>query len=62
MYPQAILGAGTDDVIAGRIRQEIANPSGIAMWVVADNIRKGGALNMVQIAEETIKRGWLKHK
>jgi aspartate-semialdehyde dehydrogenase len=59
LYPQPLLVTGTDEIFIGRIRQDILNPNGIAMWVVADNIRKGAALNMIQIAEETVKRNWL---
>ncbi len=58
LYPQAWPAAGTDDVFVGRIRQDASHPRGLAMWVVADNLRKGAALNTVQIAEEMIKRGW----
>jgi len=59
LYPQAWSAAGSDDVFVGRIRRDVSNPHGLAMWVVADNLRKGAALNTVQIAEETIKRNWL---
>ena len=51
--------AGKDEVFVSRIRQDISHPNGIAMWVVADNIRKGAALNAVQIAEGLIENGWL---
>jgi aspartate-semialdehyde dehydrogenase len=60
LYPQAWSAAGTDEVFVGRIRQDVSHPHGIVMWVVADNLRKGAALNAVQIAEEMIKRDWLK--
>ncbi len=51
-YPTAVTeGAGTDLVFVGRIREDISHPTGINLWVVADNIRKGAALNSVQIAE-----------
>jgi aspartate-semialdehyde dehydrogenase len=59
LYPQPWSAAGTDEVFVGRIRQDASHPKGLAMWVVADNVRKGAALNTVQIAEEMIKRGWL---
>lgn len=59
LYPQPWSVAGSDECYVGRIRQDVSHKNGIAMWIVADNIRKGAALNMVQIAEETIKRGWL---
>ena len=60
LYPQPVRVAGTDEIFIGRIRQEITNPNGIALWVVCDNLRKGTVLNMVQIAEELINRDWLK--
>lgn len=60
LYPQAWSAAGTDEVFVGRIRQDASHPRGIVMWVVADNLRKGAALNAVQIAEEMIARDWLK--
>jgi aspartate-semialdehyde dehydrogenase len=59
LYPHAWSAAGTDEVFVGRIRQDASNPNGLVMWVVADNLRKGAALNAVQIAEEMIKRGWI---
>ena len=51
LYPLPLLSEGTDDVFVGRIRQDFSHPRGLAMWVVADNLRKGAALNAVQIAE-----------
>ena len=62
LYPQPWSAAGTDDVFVGRIRQDVSHPNGLAMWVVADNLRKGAALNTIQIAEEMIKRDWVKPK
>ena len=56
LYPQPWSAAGTDEVFVGRIRQDASNPNSLAMWVVADNLRKGAALNTVQIAEEIINR------
>lgn len=51
-YPTAVTeAAGTDPVYVGRIREDISHPRGLDMWVVADNVRKGAALNSVQIAE-----------
>ncbi len=51
-YPTAVTeSAGTDLVYVGRVREDISHPRGINLWVVADNIRKGAALNSVQIAE-----------
>ena len=55
-YPTAVTdGAGTDPVYVGRIRKDISHPNGINLWVVADNIRKGAALNSIQIAEILIR-------
>jgi len=59
LYPQPWSAAGTDEVFVGRIRQDASHPCGLNMWVVADNMRKGAALNAVQIAEEMVKRGWV---
>ena len=59
LYPQPWPVAGTDDVFVGRIRRDVSHPNGLVMWIVADNVRKGAALNAVQIAEEMIKRGWV---
>ena len=59
LYPQPWSAAGTDEVFVGRIRRDASHPNGLVMWVVADNLRKGAALNAVQIAEEMIKREWL---
>ena len=50
-YPTALDAEGNDDVYVGRIRQDTTIVNGINMWVVADNVRKGAALNAVQIAE-----------
>ena len=60
LYPQPWSVAGIDEVQVGRIRQDTSNPNCLVMWVVADNLRKGAALNTVQIAEEMIKRDWVK--
>ncbi|MBI2869234.1 MAG: aspartate-semialdehyde dehydrogenase [Chloroflexi bacterium] len=58
-YPYPIMAVGTDDVLVGRIKQHPDLPNSLTMWVVADNIRKGAALNSVQIAEEMIARAWI---
>jgi len=51
-YPTAVTeSVGTDPVYVGRIREDISHPRGLNLWVVADNVRKGAALNSVQIAE-----------
>ncbi len=60
IYPLAIDAAGRDDTFVGRIREDESIPNGINMWIVSDNIRKGAALNAVQIAELLVKRGLLK--
>jgi aspartate-semialdehyde dehydrogenase len=55
-YPTAVTeGANNDPVYVGRIRDDISHEKGLDMWVVADNVRKGAALNSVQIAETLIK-------
>ena len=55
-YPTAVTeSAGQDPVYVGRIRADISHPRGLNLWVVADNVRKGAALNSVQIAEVLIK-------
>jgi aspartate-semialdehyde dehydrogenase len=51
VYPLPSEAAGADDVFVGRIRQDASHPNGLVMWVVADNLRKGAALNTIQIAE-----------
>jgi len=59
-YPWAV--TGSNHVFVGRIREDISCPNGLVMWIVADNLRKGAALNAVQIAEEGINRGWIASK
>lgn len=59
LYPQPWSAAGSDEVFVGRIRRDASHPNGLTMWVVTDNLRKGAALNAVQIAEEMIKREWI---
>ena len=55
-YPTAVTeSAGTDAVYVGRIREDISHPRGLNLWVVSDNVRKGAALNSVQIAEILVK-------
>ena len=55
-YPTAVDAAGKDPVFVGRIREDISHPMGLDMWVVADNVRKGAALNSIQIAEILIEK------
>jgi aspartate-semialdehyde dehydrogenase len=59
LYPQPWSAAGCDEVFVGRIRRDASHSNGLTMWVVSDNLRKGAALNAVQIAEEMIKREWI---
>lgn len=53
-YPMPLFVSGKDAVYVGRIRQDLANPNGLTFWCVGDQIRKGAALNAVQIAEYLI--------
>jgi aspartate-semialdehyde dehydrogenase len=55
IYPLATDHAGKDEVFVGRVREDFSVASGLNLWIVSDNIRKGAALNAVQIAEELIK-------
>jgi aspartate-semialdehyde dehydrogenase len=55
IYPMPIEAAGTDDTLVGRIREDLSVENGLDLWIAADNIRKGAALNAVQIAEILIK-------
>lgn len=54
-YPTPIEAAGSDPVYVGRIREDISHPRGLNLWIISDNVRKGAALNSVQIAEILIK-------
>jgi aspartate-semialdehyde dehydrogenase len=51
IYPMPLFHENCDDVYVGRIRKDLSNPNGIAFWLVSDQIKKGAALNAVQIAE-----------
>ena len=55
-YPLPIMADGRDETFVGRIREDISIPNGLNLWVVSDNLRKGAALNAVQIAEILIKQ------
>ncbi len=58
-YPTPVTHAsGRDPVFVGRLRRDLSHPNGLMLWVVADNIRKGAALNAVQIAEVLVKSYW----
>jgi aspartate-semialdehyde dehydrogenase len=56
IYPMPIVASGNDDTYVGRIRRDPTVTNGLNMWVVADNLRKGAALNAVQIAELLAER------
>ena len=64
VYPLATRAAGTDEVYVGRVRQDASVPGnrGLVFWCVSDNLRKGAALNAVQIAEVLINRKLIKPK
>lgn len=55
-YPTPIEAAGNDATYVGRIREDLSHPLGLDLWVVSDNVRKGAALNSVQIAEILIAK------
>ena len=56
-YPMPLFAGGKDDVYVGRVRKDLANENGITLWLSGDQIKKGAALNAVQIAEFLIKKG-----
>lgn len=60
VYPMPCDAEGSDDVLVGRVRRDASHPNGLVLWVVADNLRKGAALNSIQIAEELVARRCLK--
>ena len=55
-YPLAVDAAGRDEVMVGRVRADLDNPRAVNLWIVSDNLRKGAALNAIQIAEVLIRR------
>jgi aspartate-semialdehyde dehydrogenase len=57
-YPMPLQVAGQDEVVVGRIRRDPSHPRGLALWVVGDNLRKGAALNAVQVFELVARNGW----
>ena len=59
-YPMPLFTAGKDDVYVGRVRKDLANDNGITLWLSGDQIKKGAALNAVQIAEYLVKQGQFK--
>lgn len=58
-FPMPAEASGKDEVLVGRIRQDISHPCGLEMWLSGDQIRKGAALNAVQIAELLVAKKWL---
>ena len=60
VYPMPLFVATKDPVFVGRVRKDISNPNGLSFWCVGDQIKKGAALNAVQIAEYLIKEGDVK--
>lgn len=60
VYPMPLFVAGKEPVYVGRIRKDLANPNGLTFWVVGDQIKKGAALNAVQIAEYLVREGVVK--
>ncbi len=59
-YPMPLFLAGRDEVFVGRIRKDLTNPNGLTFWTVSDQIKKGAALNAVQIAEYMLEVGLIK--
>ena len=59
IYPMPLDIAGKDPVYVGRVREDLANPNGLTFWTVSDQIKKGAALNAVQIAEYLIRENAL---
>ncbi len=59
-YPMPLFLAGRDEVFVGRIRKDLTSPNGLVFWTVSDQIKKGAALNAVQIAEYLVKEGVVK--
>jgi aspartate-semialdehyde dehydrogenase len=59
-FPMPIDASGQDDVLVGRIRQDISHPCGLELWLCGDQIRKGAALNAIQIAELLVSNNWVK--
>ena len=59
LYPMPLTSAGKDDVFIGRIRRDYSKKNALNLWIVSDNLRKGAALNAVQIAESLIAKNLL---
>ncbi len=60
VYPMPAEATGKDDVFVGRIRKDVSHPNGLALWIACDNLRKGAALNALQIMDEAVRRGCVK--
>jgi aspartate-semialdehyde dehydrogenase len=54
-----VTATGKDDVFIGRVRQDASNENGLAAWIASDNLRKGAALNAIQLAEQLLRQNWL---
>ncbi len=61
-FPMPIDATGRDEVLVGRIRQDLSHPCGLELWLCGDQVRKGAALNAVQIAELLVAKNWLNPK
>ena len=63
-FPMPLEASGVDDVLVGRIRQDLSRPdgTGVDMFLSGDQLRKGAALNAMQIAETLVEREWLKSR
>ena len=60
LYPMPINASNKDEVFVGRIRRDFSIKSGLNLWIIADNLRKGAATNTIQIAEKLIEMGIVK--
>ncbi|MEE8362771.1 MAG: aspartate-semialdehyde dehydrogenase [Dehalococcoidia bacterium] len=56
VYPMPLDASGRDEVFVGRVRRDLSHPNGLALWVACDNLRKGAALNALQIMDEAVRR------
>ncbi|MGB0564918.1 MAG: Asd/ArgC dimerization domain-containing protein, partial [Spirulinaceae cyanobacterium] len=59
-FPMPIEASGQDEVLVGRIRQDLSHANSLELWLCGDQIRKGAALNAIQIAELLLAKDWLK--
>ena len=60
VYPMPSQASGRDEVFVGRIRKDASHPNGLALWIACDNLRKGAALNALQIMDEAVRRNCVK--